>query len=151
DLEDLLHDPVTGHPDKWERVVRRLQAGQMPPAKRKSRPTGKEYQSTIASLVATLDARATVHPEPGRTETVRRLNSTEYQNASRNLRALDIDAAAILPVDPASHGFDNVTVGTLSPTLLDRYITAAQKISRLAVGNAQRAPGGDTIRIKPDI
>jgi hypothetical protein len=65
--------------------------------------------------------------------------------------ALDIDSTALLPADSASHGFDNVTVGTLSPTLLDRYISAAQKISRLAVGHMERGPGGDTIRIKPDI
>jgi len=57
----------------------------------------------------------------------------------------------LLPADEASHGFDNVTVANLSPTLLDRYVSAAQKISRLAVGGAQRAPGGDTIRVRPDI
>jgi hypothetical protein len=115
------------------------------------RPTEAEYESTIQSLVATLDSEAAAHPKPGRTETIRRLNRTEYQNAVRDLLALDIDATALLPADSASHGFDNVTVGTLSPTLLDRYISAAQKISRLAVGDTERGPGGDTIRIKPDI
>jgi len=123
----------------------------MPPAKRKSRPTEGEYQSAINSLVATLDTAAAANLKPGRTETIRRLNRTEYQNAVRDLLALDIDATALLPADSASHGFDNVTVGTLSPTLLDRYISAAEKISRLAVGGVERAPGGDTIRIKPDI
>jgi hypothetical protein len=151
DLESLSRDEVTQHSDCWERVVRRLNARQMPPAKRSSRPTEEEYESAIQSLVATLDAEATAHPKPGRTETIRRLNRTEYQNAVRDLLALDIDAAALLPADSASHGFDNVTVGTLSPTLLNRYISAAQKISRLAVGDTERAPGGDTIRIKPDI
>src|SRR5205814_9892817 len=62
-----------------------------------------------------------------------------------------IDAASLLPADEASHGFDNVTVGELSPTLLDRYISAAQKISRLAVGTVRRSPGGDTIRVRADI
>jgi len=151
DLENLGRDSVTEHADRWERVVRRLNARQMPPAKRNSRPTEEEYQSAIHLLVATLDAEAAAHPKPGRTETIRRLNRTEYQNAVRDLLALDIDAAALLPADSASHGFDNVTVGTLSPTLLDRYISAAQKISRLAVGDTERGPGGDTIRIKPDI
>jgi Protein of unknown function (DUF1592)/Protein of unknown function (DUF1588)/Protein of unknown function (DUF1585)/Protein of unknown function (DUF1587)/Protein of unknown function (DUF1595)/Planctomycete cytochrome C len=151
DLESLSRDEVTQHSDRWERVVRRLTARQMPPAKRKSRPTEDEYQFAIKSLVATLDAAAAAHPKPGRTETIRRLNRTEYQNAVRDLLALDIDATALLPADSASHGFDNVTVGTLSPTLLDRYISAAQKISRLAAGDTDRAPGGDTIRIKPDI
>jgi hypothetical protein len=65
--------------------------------------------------------------------------------------AVEIDAASLLPADDSSHGFDNVTVGNLSPALLDRYVSAAQKISRLAVGRAQPAPGGDTIRIQPDI
>ena len=91
------------------------------------------------------------HPNPGRTETFRRLNRTEYQNAIRDLLALEIDAAALLPKDEASHGFDNVTVGDLSPTLLDRYISAAQKISRLAIGAPRRSPGGDTFRIRADL
>ena len=82
---------------------------------------------------------------------MRRLNRTEYQNAIRDLLALDIDAATLLPKDEASHGFDNVTVGDLSPTLLARYISAAQKISKLAVGTAPHSQGGDTIRIRPDI
>ena len=151
DLENLSRDQVTQNSGRWERVVRRLNARQMPPAKRKLRPTDEEYESAIQSLVATLDAEAAAHPKPGRTETIRRLNRTEYQNAVRDLVALDIDAAALLPADSASHGFDNVTVGTLSPTLLDRYLSAAQKISRLAVGDTERGPGGDTIRIKPDI
>src|SRR5207247_3006533 len=68
-----------------------------------------------------------------------------------DLLSLDIDAAALLPKDDVSQGFDNVTVGNLSPSLLDRYITAAQKISRLAVGAPQRMPSGDTIRIRPDL
>jgi hypothetical protein len=151
DLEGLSRAELTQHSGQWEKVVRRLNARQMPPAKRKSRPTEEEYESAIHSLITTLDAEATAHPKPGRTETIRRLNRTEYQNAVRDLLALDIDAAALLPADSASHGFDNVTVGTLSPTLLDRYISAAQKISRLAVGDTEHGPGGDTIRIKPDI
>src|SRR5262249_49517348 len=68
-----------------------------------------------------------------------------------DLLALEIDATALLPADEASHGFDNITVGDLSPTLLDRYITAAQKISRLAVGSPHRAPGDDAIRLRADL
>src|SRR5262249_42856564 len=64
---------------------------------------------------------------------------------------LEIDATALLPGDESSHGFDNITVGNLSPMLLERYVIAAQKIARLAVGRGQRAPGGDTVRIRPDI
>src|SRR5439155_13185763 len=95
------------------------------------------------------DRTAAEKPNPGRTDTIRRLTRTEYQNAVRDLLGIHIDATALLPADEASHGFDNVTVAGLSPVLLDRYITAAQKISRLAVGSARRSPDGDTIRVKP--
>src|SRR5438132_11517042 len=88
---------------------------------------------------------------PRSTDTIRRITRTEYQNAIRDLLAIDINAASLLHADEASHGFDNVTVGNLSPTLLDRYVTAAQKISRLAIGTPQRVPGGDTYRLKPEI
>ncbi len=105
----------------------------------------------MSALAGTLDRAADESPDTGRTDTFRRLNRTEYQNAVRDLLALDVDASALLPNDESSHGFDNVTVGDLSPTLLDRYITAAQRISRLAVGSPGRSPGGDTIRIRPDL
>ena len=89
-------------------------------------------------------------PNPGRTETLRRLNRTEYQNAVRDLLALDIDATSLLPADESGHGFDNVTVGDLPPTLLDRYISAAQKVSRLAVGSTQTSLQADVIRLPAD-
>src|SRR4029079_1053978 len=109
------------------------------------------YDAIVALLATTLDRLADEAPDPGRTDTFRRLNRTEYQNAIRDLLAIDIDASALLPNDESSHGFDNVTVGDLSPTLLERYISAAQKISRLAVGSPGRSPGGDTFRIRPDL
>src|SRR5438128_8966064 len=102
------------------------------------RPDEATYEITISSLEKSLDRAAAQHPNPGRTETLRRLNRTEYQNAIHDLLALDIDVSVLLPKDDASHGFDNVTVGELSPTLLDRYLSAAQKISRLAVGAPSR-------------
>src|SRR5438034_1132806 len=83
----------------------------------------------IAYLESSLDRAAALKPNPGRTDTFHRLNRTEYQNAVRDVLALDIDAKALLPTDDSSHGFDNVNVGGLSPTLLDRYLSAAQKIS----------------------
>src|SRR5438270_1294040 len=122
----------------------------MPPM-RKARPEERAYEKVVARLSDALDRAAAGHPNPGRTETFRRLNRTEYQNVIRDLLALEIDATELLPKDDASQGFDNVTVGNLSPTLLDRYITAAQKISRLAVGAPRRSPGGDTFRVRADL
>ena len=149
-LAMLLPADASQNTDAWEKVIRKLRARQMPPIG-KPRPDEASYSAAVSALETTLDRAAAARPNPGRTDTVRRLNRTEYQNAIRDLLALEIDAAALLPADEASHGFDNVTVGTLSPTLLDRYLTAAQKISHLAVGGSQRAPGGETIRIRPDI
>src|SRR5438094_711515 len=136
DLDGLSDADVIQHSDVWERVVRKLRARQMPPLG-KDRPAERSYDEVVSWLASTLDRAAAKHPNPGRTETFRRLNRTEYQNSIRDLLGLDIDAAALLPKDDVGHGFDNVPVGTLSPTLLGRYISAAQKISRLAVG----APG----------
>ncbi|MDA1274916.1 MAG: DUF1592 domain-containing protein [Verrucomicrobia bacterium] len=150
DLESISLDDVTQHPETWEAVVRKLRARQMPPEGKK-RPEESAYVSVLSSLESSLDRAAAEHPNPGRTDTFRRLTRTEYQNAIRDLLALDIDAAALLPKDEASHGFDNITVGDLSPTLLDRYVSAAQKISRLAVGAPHRAPGGATFRPQPDL
>lgn len=150
DLTRLDRELLTKHQDDWEKVVRKLQARQMPPAGKK-RPDEKIYQDLVAHLTMRLDRAAEEHPNPGRTDTFRRLNGTEYQNAIRDLLALDIDAAALLPKDDASHGFDNVGTANLSPTLLNRYISAAESISRLAIGAARRAPGGDTYRTPPDL
>ena len=150
DLDTIQKEDVTKHPEVWEKVVRKLRARQMPPME-KPRPDERAYEKVVMRLSDSLDSAAAEHPNPGRTETFRRLNRTEYQNAIRDLLALDIDASELLPKDDASHGFDNVTVGNLSPTLLDRYITAAQKISRLAVGAPRRSPGGDTFRVRADL
>jgi hypothetical protein len=141
---------VEQHPEVWEKVVRRIRARQMPPAGM-PRPDEGDYDAWVSSLEASLDRAAALRPNPGRTDTFRRLNRTEYQNAIRDLLAVDVDVAALLPGDESSHGFDNVTVGDLSPTLLDRYVTAAEKISRLAVGRPSRSPGGLTYRTPPDL
>ena len=107
-------------------MVRRLRVRSMPPAGL-PRPDEGTYLSLIASLESSLDRAAAAHPNPGRTETFRRLNRTEYHNAVRDLLALEVDVAPLLPSDDASYGFDNVTVGDLSPTLLERYVSAAQQ------------------------
>jgi hypothetical protein len=150
ELESVAADAVPRHPDVWEKVVRKLRARQMPPVG-KERPDEATYDAVISSLEGSLDRAAAAHPNPGRTATLRRLTRTEYQNAIRDLLALDVDVTTLLPPDESSYGFDNVTVGDLSPTLLDRYVSAAEKISRLAVGLSSRSPGGDTIRIPADL
>src|SRR6185295_10994580 len=121
----------------------------MPPASA-AQPSEADRLAILTSLETALDAAAASKPNPGRTESLRRLNRTEYQNAIRDLLALDIDAASLLPADESGHGFDNVTVGDLPATLLNRYIAAAQKISRLAVGNAP-ALQSDTIQVAADL
>jgi mono/diheme cytochrome c family protein len=136
--------------ERWELVVRKLRARSMPPAGR-PRPTEAAYDGLIAHLETSLDRVAAANPDPGRTDTFRRLNRTEYQNAIRDLLDVEIDAEAMLPSDDSSHGFDNISVGGLSPMLLERYLSAAQKISRLAVGTPVRSAGAETIVLPPDL
>ena len=150
DLERLLTGEVTQHAADWETVIRRLSARQMPPAKRKNRPSEGEYVQAVSALAKPLDRLAKRKPNPGRVATFRRLTRTEYQNAIRDLLGVQIDATRLLPKDEESYGFDNITVGTLSPSLLDRYLTAAQKISRLAVGTPVGRPDGVTFRLPAD-
>ena len=149
-LERISGDDIGQHSTEWEHVIRKLRARQMPPVG-KERPPDKTYDEVVTKLALSLDRAAAKNPNPGRTETFRRLNRTEYQNAIRDLLALDIDSAALLPKDDATQGFDNVGLANLPPTLLNRYIGAAEKISRLAVGALRPRPGGDTFRIQPDV
>jgi hypothetical protein len=150
DLDQLSRAEVARNPADWERVIRKLRVRQMPPVG-KDRPDERAYVEVVTRLESALDRAALKNPNPGRTETFRRLNRTEYQNAIRDLLALDVDATALLPKDDATLGFDNVGMANLSPTLLNRYIAAAEKISRLAVGSPLPRPGGDTFRIPPDV
>lgn len=149
DLESILKTPMTDHLAQWESVVRKLRARQMPPVD-SDRPDEQEYKELQSALANNLDAIAKNKPTPGRAGTLRRLNRTEYQNAIRDLLALEIDASKLIPADESSHGFDNITVSELSPLLLNRYISAAQKISRLAVGGPG-PPAGDTFRPAADL
>lgn len=150
DLEGLTPVAVSSNPEPWERVVRKLRARQMPPPGM-PRPDEGAYQQATDAITAILDRHAAANPDPGRAGTFRRLNRTEYRNSIRDLLALDVDVEALLPADEASHGFDNVTVGDLPPTLLERYVSAAEKISRLAVGRAGKVPEALTIRVPPDL
>ena len=144
-------DPAkpSAEPELWEKVVRKLRTRVMPPGNA-AQPSEADRLAILTSLETALDAASAGKPNPGRTDSLRRLNRTEYQNAIRDLLALDIDAASLLPADESGHGFDNVTVGDLPATLLNRYIAAAQKISRLAVGGAP-ALQSDTIQVAADL
>lgn len=150
DLETLQGSPIENHPDAWERVIRKLDERQMPPIG-KDRPDNETFDLLVAELAQQLDTHAESQPNPGRTQTLRRLTRTEYQNVVRDLLGVRINATDLLPRDESSHGFDNITVGSLSPILLNRYISAAQQISRLAVGASSVKPGGATYRVPADV
>jgi cytochrome c551/c552 len=133
-LERIDADHVGEATETWEKVVRKLRAREMPPAGA-PRPDRAAYEAAIASLEKALDEAAALNPNPGRVA-VHRLNRSEYVNAARDLLALEIDAPSMLWADePDQEGFENVaSVLSMSPALLDGYIGAARKISRLAVG-----------------
>ena len=113
-LDELAQAELGANQEAWEKVLRKLMLRQMPPVGI-PRPDEREYDAISTHLAAALDAAAAERPNPGRTETFRRLTRAEYRNAIRDLLALDVDAAALLPPDESSHGFDNITVGDLSP------------------------------------
>ncbi len=149
-LEQVDIDNVAANPDVWEKVIRKLRAGAMPPQPR-PRPDEAATVRLVSYLENSLDAALEVSPNPGRTDTFRRLNRTEYQNAIRDLLDLDIDVTALLPRDDAAFGFDNVGTGGLSPTLMERYLAAAQKVSRLAVGSQAPSPGSRVAIVPVDL
>ena len=142
---------VGAHPEIWEKVVRRLRAGAMPPAPR-PRPDPATYEAFTTWLETELDAAAARNPDPGRTDTFHRLNRSEYRNVIRDLLALDVDVAALLPADDGSYGFDNIAgVLGISPTLLERYLSAAKRISRLAIGRPAPSATAETFRLTADL
>ena len=149
-LDVVSARPVVDNAETWEKVVRKLRARQMPPVGL-PRPDEKTYEAVVSSLEASLDSAAAAHTNPGRTDTLRRLTRTEYQNAIRDLLALEMDLSSLLPRDESSQGFDNITVTDLSPTLLESYVSAADKISRLAVGRPVTFLAVETIKKKPDL
>jgi hypothetical protein len=132
---DALDLSRTGdNAETWEKVVRKLKAGLMPPSG-VSRPARSVIDGFTARLEAELDRAVAAKPNPGATA-LHRLNRAEYANAVRDLLALDVDPAALLTPDDSSEGFDNIADALkVSPALLERYVSSAAKISRLAVGN----------------
>ncbi len=131
----------------WEKVIAKVGAGEMPPAGL-PRPDSVTSHAFVNELKASLDRAAEASPNPGRVP-VHRLNQAEYTNAIRDLLALDVDAHSLLiPDDADQNGFDNIAGAlSVSPALLDRYVAAAGKISRLAVGDTHASPAFDTYEI----
>ena len=141
ELDTLDPDRVEEAPAVWEKVVRKLLAGQMPPGGR-PRPDRAVLHAFVSHLAASLDSFAAAHPNPGR-PAIRRLNRTEYANVVKDLLALDVDVRDLLPADEAQHGFDNMAEAlTVSPTLIERHVAAARKVSDLAVGPQTSRPAG---------
>src|SRR5262249_3035474 len=118
----------------WEKVLRKVRSGQMPPPGLPHADTAATG-SFVRSIEEELDRASAAHPDPGR-PAVHRLNRAEYSNAIRDLLAVDIQPGSLLPIDDSGYGFDNIgDVLSVSPVLLERYISAARLISRLAVGD----------------
>jgi Protein of unknown function (DUF1592)/Protein of unknown function (DUF1588)/Protein of unknown function (DUF1585)/Protein of unknown function (DUF1587)/Protein of unknown function (DUF1595)/Planctomycete cytochrome C len=134
----------------WEKVIKKLRTNAMPPPGA-AQPDDPTRQSLISSLQTQLDKAAVAHPNPGR-PVLHRLNRAEYANAIRDLLALDVDAAALLPPDDSAYGFDNISdVLGVSPALQEQYLSAALKIGALAVGDAHITAGSETFRIRQDL
>ena len=135
-------------PELWERVVAKLRASSMPPPGRR-RPDPATYTAVAAHLEGALDAAWAADPYPGRGSAVHRINRTEYANAVRDLFALDVDVSSLLPGDETADGsFDNFAdVLTISRSHLERYLSVARQVTRLAVGLPPPAAGFDTFEV----
>src|SRR5712692_1775712 len=127
--------------ETWEKVIVKLRSRAMPPPGVR-RPANAAYDAVAAWLETELDRAAAAHVSPGRPAGLHRLNRTEYANAVRDLLGVEIDPKAMLPPDQQAYGFDtNADALSIQPALLDRYLTAAAKIARLAVGDPTIPPG----------
>ena len=147
---DLTHASASA--DRLEKVIGKLRLGAMPPVGM-PRPDEATYTGLAAWLETELDRAAAAHPNAGRTETLHRLNRAEYENVIRDLLHIEgLDFSVMLPTDDASYGFDNIAgILGMSPTHLDRYMSAARNISRMAVGDVTMPPSGETHMIPPDL
>ena len=149
-LDTLDVQNVPGDAATWEKVVRKLRAGAMPPASAKH-PDKATNHSLVAYLEGQLDAAASAHPNPG-DPVLHRMNRAEYANAIRDLLDLEIDASALLPPDDSAFGFDNISDALgVSPSLQERYLSAAMKVGALAVGDPHVSPASSVYRIRQDV
>ena len=143
DLRDGVHNAA------WEKILRMVGEGQMPPVD-KDQPDPEDRAEFVSWLEHSLDSFAVANPDPGRA-TIRRLNRVEYANAVRDLLALDVDFSDELPQDNSGFGFDNIAdVLSVSPTLMDRYLTVASKIAPMATGLASDRPFVTTYQVPKD-
>ena len=150
-LEAIDLADIAGNAETWEKLVRKLRAGAMPPQPR-PRPDRPAYDGFRTWLETELDRAAAANLNPGRTEALHRLSRTEYHNVIRDLLQLEVDVTDLLPADDTSYGFDNIAgVLGVSPTLMEWYLVAARKISRLAVGSPVPSPTAETFRIASDL
>jgi Protein of unknown function (DUF1587)/Protein of unknown function (DUF1595)/Protein of unknown function (DUF1592) len=139
-LDKVDADNVFNSADTWEKVIVQLRGRSMPPPSSR-RPDNATYEAAASWLEAELDRAALTHPNPGRPADLHRLNRTEYANAVRDLLGVEVDGTLILPPDEQAHGFDtNADALSVMPALLDRYLTAAAKIARLAIGDSSLRP-----------
>ena len=140
-LDRVDADQVSNSAEEWEKVIVKLRSRAMPPPGAR-RPDNATYDSVATWLETALDRAAAVHVNPGRPGELHRLNRTEYGNAVRDLLGLEIDPKAMLPADEQAHGFStNADALSMQPALLDRYLSAAAKIARLAVGDPAMPAG----------
>ena len=148
DKMDLNH--ISEGAETWEKVVRKLRGGMMPPIGM-PRPDKPAMDAFISWLEASLDRAAAANPNPGR-DPLHRLNRAEYANAIRELLALDIDVTSLLPADDEANGFDNIAdVLKVSPSLLEQYLAASRQIASLAVGDPAITPVSEIYRVPPDL
>jgi mono/diheme cytochrome c family protein len=146
-LDALDLSALPARAEVWEKVVRKLRGGTMPPLGL-PRPDAATYNALASWIETTIDNAAAERPNPGRIPAVHRLNRAEYTNAIRDLLAVDVDGSALLPPDDSGYGFDNIAdVLSVSPMLTERYLSAALKISRLAVGDPKVRPVTETFQV----
>ena len=147
----LVPSSIADHRDEWELILQKMESGEMPPPSM-PRPEAADIEA-LATFVRSefTKADALIKPDPGRV-TARRLNRTEYTNTVRDLLDVEVDVTELLPADGGSYGFDNIAgVLGISPTLLERYLGAARKISRIAVGRPAPSAATETFRVPNDL
>jgi len=149
-LDKMDLDHVAEGAETWEKVVKKLRGGMMPPLGN-PRPEKGDVDKLVAYLETSLNAAAKAAPNPGRAP-LHRLNRSEYANAVRDLIGLDVDVTALLPADDEANGFDNIAdVLKVSPSLLEQYLVASRKLSSLAVGDPAITPVSDVYPVPPDL